>query len=1177
MTTNLFSIKLEGVYRAKDSSEEELSPPSGLCFSSEGKLLLADDFNHRIQVYDSQFNLLHSFGSKGKEPGQFQYPKGIAVDPEGNIYVADSWNHQIQKFDSEGTFLFAFGTCGDEKGELNEPYDILVETSGNLIVVERYNHRIQIFDPQGESLGWVGDRGTVYEEQLAELLETPNNILSPPLFELPTSIAKDSRGNYFITDSGNHRVRKFNPQWQEILSFGEMGTEEGQFQYPQCVTVATNDLLYVADLNNERVQVFSPFGQYLFAIGGATNSDQVFEAPCLTAIDLKGCLYIGFTFNTQISKYLVPLVSQNTLVESLGAHPDPDPAHCFYQSLSLEEENDNSKALTAIEKALALLSEKALENTLPDMHLRMKASLQFSCLSAKGTAITNKSLELACHQAEEQLEEIRNNTLKSFLAWQESASKFTEHLLEEQRKISQDPEGIRDFNRDLHIAEQEDKNFYRLSQNEFHFHRKAVQQFSQVIHNFIQSGLPKDQLKAVRGALLRQTEQTLDLMKEYFGQKEKSEESMIRILGESQGERDKLSAFLTQYHPNGRIMNLQQYLQFELRSHWFNLRTLARSTQMEVSLENFAGKATADPAAFENIMRILIGFHEAWSTFSNLEQQSLDSLDTLLRLPTSGETTHRIDLTLADFTPISFDSESLDFVEVLKILEAEGSLLNRKKESLVWGKSEFQFPDFSKHTEQLAHCAFKLLETQATYQEKFKEITLQLEELSQQRKDLDIQLKQVPVEDKISPIALNDNISILQFQINLVRRMIMSLDINRLLNLNRLVLASAFLSMADNEFPEAQRFFQAFDADLAKQDHQIRGISKSRKEKIYRIVDLEGQAGKLGSKYEISEISDSIRIEEEIAQATMDRDQLEFEYHWKSRIKNILDKLADFRDSQSGNSRKTSFQETQTLERDYTEISQIQTPQGICHNRDGELLVVDFGNHQIYNYSPQGNYQFRFGGWGTIPGKLQYPNNLTIDSKGCIYVIESKANLIKKFNKEGKYLFQFGLDQSGMLFSPSIDSQDNIWIADPEQNRIGVFDEQGNILRILQGDDLNLKEPVSIYCLPKGEHLVGDRSESLLKHFDAQDNLVKEVGKTGLGVDDIYFLAWHPDHGIFGSDFWNSQIVHLNNQLEIQTVYHKPGRRAGQLGKVGGLSIFNDQLAVANFEGGKVQIFDLTS
>ena len=1177
---NLFPIKFENAYRTKDSSEEELSPPSGLCFSSEGNLLLADDFNHRVQVYDSQFNLLHCFGSKGKEPGQFQYPKGIAVDPEGNIYVADCWNHRVQKFDSEGKPLLTFGTCGDGEGELNEPYDILVEPSGNLIVVERYNHRIQFFDPQGVSLGWLGDRGTVLEEQLAELQGTPANLLAPILFEFPTSIAQDSQGNYFITDSGNHRVRKFNPQWQEILSFGEMGTKEGQFQYPLCVSIAPNDLVYVADLNNERVQVFSPFGQFLFVIDGK-SSGQAFEAPCLTAIDLKGCLHIGFTFNTQIFKYLIPLASQNTLVESLGALPDPDPAHIYYQALFLEQENDNSKALAALEKTLTLLNNNAPEKTPPTKDLKVSAALQLSILSAKGTAITDIALGLACRGAEEQLNEARNKAINRFLSWQEVVAKFTELLHEEQRKIVKDPDGIRDFNRDLHIAEQEDKKNYRLTRNEFYCYRKTVQQFSQFICNLIGSRLSEEQLESLHEILLRQTEETMMPTKDFFGQREKSEESMVQLLGESQGEKDKLSAFLTQFYSNCRIMDLQQHLQFELRSHWFNLKTLAHNTQNNISLENLAGKMAGDPSALEDVLKILIGFHEDWGAYSHLEQQFLNSMDTLLRISSTSGTIYKKDLTLSNFAPIPYDSENLDFEQVMVALKAEGSLLNRENESLIWGQDKIHLPDFLAHKDELLSCALKLIETQTTYHEKFRELTLQLEEMLQKRRDLDIQLRQTKVEDKVSPITINDNIAIVQFQINLIRRMIMSMDINQSLNLHRLVLAGAFLSLADNESQssKAQQFFQAFNDYRSQQYHKTSELSKARKDAIFRLVGLNAQGGELDSKYKISEISDSIRIEEETAREVLNRDRFEFEFQWNSRINNILDKLVEFRNnlSPSIESQKTIFREIRILEKSGAESGRLLAPQGIHHNRNGDLLVADFDNHRVFSYSQKGSYQFDFGGWGNAPTCLKYPINLSTDSKNSIYVIDELNRQIKKFDRHGNFLLQFGMGDFCPIFSLSIDAEDHVWVAESEHNRIRVFDDQGKILRTLQGDSSNLKEPFCVQCLPNGEYLVGDRSESLLKHFDAQGSLIRETSKAGLGVDEIDFLAWHPTHGIFGSDFWNSQIVHFNNQLEVQSVYHKPGRRAGQLGKVGGLSIFNDELAVANVDGGKVQIFDLSS
>ena len=332
--TFVFPINFNTVYRKKGEGDEELSPPSGLCLTQEGNILLADDFNHRIQVYDQQFNLVTNFGEKGKDIGQLQYPKGLALDKEGNIFVADSWNHRVQKFDPQGKVLQSFGSCGDDKGELNEPYDILVDTSGTLIVVERYNHRIQFFDMDGKSLGWVGQRGTTLEEKLADLYETPSDLIAPPLFEFPTSIARDSCGNFFVRDSGNHRIHKFNNRWEKILTFGESGTEPGQFQYPLCISIASNDLLYIADLNNNRIQIFTCFGQYLQAIN---NADIALEAPCLTLVDSAGNLFVGSTFDTKIAKYKVSLEEEDTLSENLSKQEPPTPEFFNYYSLVQEK------------------------------------------------------------------------------------------------------------------------------------------------------------------------------------------------------------------------------------------------------------------------------------------------------------------------------------------------------------------------------------------------------------------------------------------------------------------------------------------------------------------------------------------------------------------------------------------------------------------------------------------------------------------------------------------------------------------------------------------------------------------------------------------------------------------------------------------------------------------------
>ena len=353
LTEPMLSISFENEFRSSNEESDQLSPPSGFSFTPQGYIVLSDDFNHRIQIYDGD-QLIKSFGQKGKENGQFHYPKGIAVDVNGSIYVADSWNHRIQKFDSQGNHQKTFGSCGEGKNQLNEPYDIIIENSGNILVVERYNHRLQWFSPEGESLGWIGQRGTVLEEHLAYFYETSASLLSTPVFEFPTSINIDSQGNYYVTDSGNHRVMKFNKNWQSLLSFGERGGEAGQFQYPLCISVGKNDFLYVADLNNNRIQVFSPFGQFLGAIDKINNSIPI-KAPCLTTINPQGNLIVGLTFNTRVFQFSLSSDSLESVAQEKIRTDAKNSDWLILQGQLMEQSGECSKAIESYEQAIQFM------------------------------------------------------------------------------------------------------------------------------------------------------------------------------------------------------------------------------------------------------------------------------------------------------------------------------------------------------------------------------------------------------------------------------------------------------------------------------------------------------------------------------------------------------------------------------------------------------------------------------------------------------------------------------------------------------------------------------------------------------------------------------------------------------------------------------------------------------
>ena len=110
--------------------------------------------NQQIKVYDSNFNLINSWGTNS-----LSYPYGIAVGKDGLVYVADSGNNQIQVFDRQGKFLRKWGGTGASSGQFNGLYGIAIGLDGSVYATDFNNFRIQRFDSTGGILGAYGYGG----------------------------------------------------------------------------------------------------------------------------------------------------------------------------------------------------------------------------------------------------------------------------------------------------------------------------------------------------------------------------------------------------------------------------------------------------------------------------------------------------------------------------------------------------------------------------------------------------------------------------------------------------------------------------------------------------------------------------------------------------------------------------------------------------------------------------------------------------------------------------------------------------------------------------------------------------------------------------------------------------------------------------------------------------------
>ena len=118
----------------------------------ENKVFVCDSNNNRIQVFDTELNLLKVIG-KGLKSGSID---DIDFDSNGTTYIVDNDKHRIQAMTPDGKFLYMFGKQGNAPGELNKP--ICIHASGQLLyITEPTNNRVSVFHTSGQFITTFGE------------------------------------------------------------------------------------------------------------------------------------------------------------------------------------------------------------------------------------------------------------------------------------------------------------------------------------------------------------------------------------------------------------------------------------------------------------------------------------------------------------------------------------------------------------------------------------------------------------------------------------------------------------------------------------------------------------------------------------------------------------------------------------------------------------------------------------------------------------------------------------------------------------------------------------------------------------------------------------------------------------------------------------------------------------
>ena len=172
---------------------------------------------------------------------------GVAVDKKDNVFVFTRGEHPVIVFDRDGRFLRSWG-----EGWVRRAHAVTIDADETVWLTDDLHHTVRKFTPDGKLLLTIGDP------------DKPSELQGGKPFNRPTHVAICPKtGSLFISDGyGNSRVHKYAPDGRHVMSWGEPGTDPGQFNLPHNLATDAEGLVYVADRENHRVQIFDGQGGY---------------------------------------------------------------------------------------------------------------------------------------------------------------------------------------------------------------------------------------------------------------------------------------------------------------------------------------------------------------------------------------------------------------------------------------------------------------------------------------------------------------------------------------------------------------------------------------------------------------------------------------------------------------------------------------------------------------------------------------------------------------------------------------------------------------------------------------------------------------------------------------------------------------------------------------------------
>ena len=231
-------------------------------------------------------------------------------------------------------------------------------------------------------------------------------------------------------------------------------------------------------------------------------------------------------------------------------------------------------------------------------------------------------------------------------------------------------------------------------------------------------------------------------------------------------------------------------------------------------------------------------------------------------------------------------------------------------------------------------------------------------------------------------------------------------------------------------------------------------------------------------------------------------------------------------------------------------------------------------------------FQFRpvlsFGKESSSVRMFKCPWGVAVNARDEIAVTEQNNNRVQIFNRNGNYLRSFGRDgyKAGEFRGPrgiSFHNNGNTYVVDSFNQRIQIFSGEGEHVGSFGGKeslDSELNNPLGLSVDSDGNIIVTDKGNKLCKIFSPDGKFLMKIGGQGSFTNPIHCVQY--DRYLIVSDSDEHCIKVFDRNGNFQYKFGKKGGGDGEFNHPGCLSVNKaGHLMVCDRSNHRIQVFEL--